>query len=310
MTLFDVAPDLPSEVTPLQRASSLAGLLRLPGLGPVKVLALARAFHDWRSVQAASERTLRIVAGTAGAALRDAAWPGVPPLPDDVVALGFFDLGYPARLRDLPQPPPVVYLRGSHLKQIFADASVAVVGTREPDADGARVVADYLDDRRGATVVSGLALGVDALAHRHALRTGAQTVVVLGSGVDNPTPVENRDLAVAVLAAGGLLAAEVPPGTAPSARTLVARNRLIAALADEVMLAQAGAPSGSLHTAAAAVTLNRSLLAGQPPAEAVKGWEGNRLLLGEEPGPSVDRSKLPAALRAPGRPVASPWPPQ
>ncbi len=305
MTLFDVESASPDELTPLQRASSLAALLRLPGLGPVKALALAHAFRDWPSVQAAPDRLLRDIAGPAGVALRDSAWPGVPPLPDGVVALGYFDVGYPTRLRDLPQPPPVVYVRGALPGNVLGPPPVAVVGTRAPDPDGERIVGDYLAERRGDPVVSGLAMGVDAVTHRHALRAGSPTVAVLGSGVDRPSPAEHTALAADILNTGGTLLAEVPPGTAPSARTLVARNRLIAALADEVLLAQAGAPSGSLHTAAAAVVLGRKLLAGQPPATRTNGWEGNRLLLGHLP--PGDASKLPAALRG-GRAYARPWP--
>ncbi|MBN1485515.1 MAG: DNA-processing protein DprA, partial [Chloroflexia bacterium] len=135
---------------------------------------------------------------------------------------------YPERLRHIYAPPPVLYLRGS----LQADEPmVAIVGTRRPSAYGrevARRLAAGLA-RAGVTVVSGLALGVDAEAHRAALEAGGRSVAVLGAGVDHISPQRNRRLGEALIEQGGLLS-DYPLGTAPEPRNFPPRNRIISGL--------------------------------------------------------------------------------
>ncbi|MGZ4482061.1 MAG: DNA-processing protein DprA [Gaiellales bacterium] len=179
------------------------------------------------------------------------------------------DAEYPARLRELPDPPLAVFWRGAKLEALgWPGPVVAVVGSRR-GADAAVRLAEELAATaaaRGALVVSGLALGVDAAAHRGALDGGGITLAVLGSGVDVTYPRTNRSLFGRV-AAGGLLLSEYPPGTRPAPWRFPARNRLIAALADAVVVVEARERSGALITADFALELGRDVL-------AVPGWPG------------------------------------
>jgi DNA processing protein len=142
---------------------------------------------------------------------------------------------------------------------------LAVVGTRQPTAFGLSVTRHLVEHAhaRGWGVVSGLAIGVDEAAHEHALEVGAPTWAVLGSGVEVPSGASH--LADAVASSGGLLS-EVDPHAAPTAQALVARNRLIAALARVVVVAECALVSGTMHTARAALSYGRPLVAPLPPA--------------------------------------------
>jgi DNA processing protein len=152
--------------------------------------------------------------------------------------------------------------------QLAAGAAVAIVGARAASADAmtrAHALAAHLAGR-GVHVVSGGALGVDGAAHRGALAGGGTTTVVLGSGVDVPYPRRHAALFAQIVDRGGALVSMFPCGTEPRPGTFPARNKLIAALADAVIVVEADVASGSLSTAAAAKKLGR----------AVAAWPGSR----------------------------------
>jgi DNA processing protein len=155
---------------------------------------------------------------------------------------------YPAALKTLDDPPPVVFRRGVTRPQ---DArAIAVVGTRRPSPQ-ARAFASRLAAElaiRCWTVVSGLAAGIDTAAHRGALDAGGRTLAVLGSGLGAVYPTQNARLAARIEASGALFC-EIHPDAAPSSPALVARNRLISGLSHAVIVIEAGARSGSLHAA-------------------------------------------------------------
>ena len=166
---------------------------------------------------------------------------------------------YPANLQPLRDAPPLLYLRGSIRSR--DEAAVAIVGTRTPSEAGeavAQSVAEALA-ARGVTVVSGLARGIDAAAHRGALAAG-RTIAVLGSGIDRVTPRAHRSLAEKVAASGALMS-EVPPGTGANRETLLARNRIQAGLAKAVIVAQCRSRGGSFATARRALATGRQVLA-------------------------------------------------
>ncbi len=170
------------------------------------------------------------------------------------------DPDYPPRLKHIPQAPPVLYVRGRWEPQ--DDWAVAVVGTRKPTPYGRRValdVARFLAER-GVTVVSGLARGIDGLAHKAALEAGGRTIAVLGSGVDVIYPPEHRDLAQRIVDQGALFS-EYPPGTRPEAMNFPARNRLISGMSQAVVVVEAGEQSGALITAAFAAQQGRDVVA-------------------------------------------------
>jgi DNA processing protein len=172
------------------------------------------------------------------------------------------DEAYPASLRDLHDPPAVLHVAGSLERARLGDA-VAVVGARRATGYGLTVARD-LGSRlatAGVTVVSGLALGVDSAAHAGALAgEGGAPVAVLAGGADRPYPASKRQLYAAVREAGAVVS-EMPPGTGVHRWAFVARNRLIAALAQVVVVVEATERSGSLTTADLGAELGRTVAA-------------------------------------------------
>jgi DNA processing protein len=176
-----------------------------------------------------------------------------------VRAIGIEAPGYPEGLRDLPDPPPALFVRGELPARPRA---VAIVGSRAATAYGLAVAHALAADlaRLGAVVVSGLARGIDAAAHRGALDAEGASVAVLPGGLDAVTPPGHAALADALLAHGGLVT-EWPSGPPPRPALFVRRNRLIAALASAVVVVEAAESSGALSTAAVARRLGRALFA-------------------------------------------------
>lgn len=170
------------------------------------------------------------------------------------------DAEYPAPLRRIPQPPPVLYIRGRWEEGDCK--AVAIVGSRNATPYG-RDVADRLASdlaMRGLTIVSGLAKGIDAAAHRGALRAGGRTIAVLGSGADIVYPAEHRKLADAIAERGALLS-EFPLGTGPLKGNFPQRNRLISGLSIGVVVVEAAVNSGALITANHALEQGREVFA-------------------------------------------------
>ena len=167
---------------------------------------------------------------------------------------------YPAQLRDVPEAPEPLYVRGTLVRE---DAlAVAVVGSRRATAYGIGVAEDLGAElaARGVTVVSGLARGIDSAAHRGALRAGGRTLAVLGSGADVIYPPENRHLAAQIEGSGALVS-QFAPGTPPLAHHFPLRNRVIAGLALGVVVVEAAERSGALITARLAGELGREVMA-------------------------------------------------
>lgn len=209
----------------------------------------------------------------------------------------------PRGLRDLADPPSALFARGQTAPTLAAIASapvVAIVGSRRPGSPGlalARSLACALAER-GAVVVSGLALGIDAAAHQGSLDAGGRTVAVLGGGVDRPSPRRNLRLAESVVR-DGLLLSEYWPGTLPAPWRFPARNRIVAAISDAVVVVEAGARSGALITADLALDIGRPVLAvpGSPWLEGARGC--NELI---RSGAAVCEGVDDVVAEIPGRP--------
>ena len=174
--------------------------------------------------------------------------------------LTWLDEGYPQRLKEIEQPPPVLYLRGDLTEE--DTWAVAIVGTRRVTPYGRQVteeIASFLA-ANGVTLVSGLARGVDAIAHNAALRAGGRTLAVLGSGVDRIYPPENRTMAEQITQHGAVMS-DYAPGTPPEASNFPPRNRIISGLSMAVVVVEAGETSGALITAEFAAEQGREIFA-------------------------------------------------
>ena len=185
------------------------------------------------------------------------------------------DAGYPGRLKEAPDPPPALFVRGA----MPDTPSVALVGSRRASPTGletARALGRALGGR-GVCVVSGLALGVDAAAHEGSLEAGGPTVGVLGCGIDVVYPRENEALFEAV-ARSGAVVSEYGPGEPPLAWRFPARNRIIAGLCDVVVVVEAPERSGALITASHALEAGRDVWAVPGPPGAGECRGSNKLL--------------------------------
>ncbi len=177
-----------------------------------------------------------------------------------VGVLTYLDPGYPGRLKSIADPPPLLYLTGT-----LADsdgAAVAVVGARRATAGG-RVVTEQLSRdlaRAGFTIVSGLARGIDAAAHRGALAGGGRTIAVLGCGIDRTYPPEHDKLRAQIEESGAVLS-ELPLGSPPHSHHFPRRNRIISGLSLGVVITEAAINSGSLITARVAAEQGRGVFA-------------------------------------------------
>lgn len=202
---------------------------------------------------------------------------------DGIAVVCSFEQGYPHALRDAQNPPPVVCISGELSDEDMQ--GLAIVGTREPTADGRRVAREVARTcaERGITVVSGLARGIDTVAHRAALDAGGRTVAVLGSGIRHIHPRSNIRLATRLIEHGALIS-EVAPDANPTAARLMARNRLTSALARGVLAVESTLTGGTLQTAADAWKQGRVVFACDWPTQVPQA-EGTRSLIarGAEP---------------------------
>lgn len=177
-----------------------------------------------------------------------------------IQTLTWEDGDYPRYLKEIDQPPPVLYYRGSILPE--DDLAVGIVGTRNVTAYGKQLTRDtatYLA-ANGVTIVSGLARGVDAIAHQTAVEQGGRTLAVLGSGVDVIYPPEHRALAESIIAHGALIS-DYPPGTQPDGVNFPPRNRIISGLSRGTVVIEAGESSGALITAKFSIDQGREVFA-------------------------------------------------
>ena len=209
--------------------------------------------------------------------------------------------GFPAELGSMPQPVKALWYVGR--LPGARDRNLAIVGARAATMTGCRTARELAaaSARRGMTIVSGGALGIDAAAHRGALDAGGATFAVLGCGVDVIYPERHAALYQEIAVAGGVLS-EYEPGTPGRPGNFPARNRIIAALAESVLVVEAGLLSGALITARVARRLRRTVL-------AVPGSPGtDQLLANGAAFPVFDAESLTAVLA--GEPIARPVPPR
>jgi DNA processing protein len=247
----------------------LIGLHLIPALGPVRIARLVGAIGTARDVFTAHEQALAAVRGIGNRLAATIVHRRTEVDVDDEVrraaAAGarivtWLDPDYPARLAELRDAPPVLYVRGGW--DGGTERSVAIVGTRRPSPYGVDVAGGLGEVLGGAgvMVISGLARGIDRAAHAGALRGGGTTLAVLGCGVDVVYPPEHRHLMEAMLTRGAVVS-EVPMGVPPAPQRFPLRNRLISGLAEAVVVVEGGVDSGSLITARHAAQQGRAVYA-------------------------------------------------
>ncbi len=244
------------------------GFNLVKGIGAVRLRLLLDAFGDLETAWHASRDALQAAGLTqklAASLIQFRASVDLNNIWEDIYSQGvqvltWEDDDYPSRLRELDTAPPVLYMRGDLMPE--DEWAVAIVGTRRVTAYGRQVTEDiarYLA-HNGITVVSGLARGVDAIAHQTALESGGRTLAVLGCGVDRIYPPEHRQLYERITAQGSLIS-DYAIGTPPDARNFPPRNRIISGLSLATVVVEAGSKSGALITAEFAAEQGREVFA-------------------------------------------------
>ena len=267
-----------------ERVAWLA-LALAPDIGPRAAVALVERFGTPDAVLDASDDAL-LAAGASspavagirrGRALASLEAARLARADATLVTLG--DATYPARLRQIPDPPLTLAVRGTLVDP--DEPAVAVVGTRRASEYGRRLADEIARGlaQAGITVVSGLAAGIDAAAHRGALAAGGRTIAVLGTGIDRVYPSWHADLARAIAAQGSLVS-EFACGVEPRPHHFPRRNRVISGLSLGTVVIEAAEQSGSLITAAFAVQQNRQVYAVPGPL-GVAGHRGPHRLIQE-----------------------------
>lgn len=247
----------------------LAAWLRLtliPGIGGETQRKLLAAFGLPEAIFAAGRLATRAVVGDRADLLfdfdpaedvdRNLAWASQPG--QRIVTLA--DADYPRALLEIADPPSVLYVRGNI--ELLHRRGLAVVGSRNATPQGMQTAENFSRAlaAQGLTIISGLALGIDAAAHRGALAAGGKTIAVIGTGADRIYPARNRDLALAI-AEHGAIVSEFPLGTPAIASNFPRRNRIISGLSRGVLVVEAAPESGSLITARLAAEQGREVFA-------------------------------------------------
>jgi len=241
-------------------AASQVFALRLTELEGLKLPAQAAQFiFDGKARQAAEQEWARVAAQGA-----------------EILTYGCKD--YPERLKEIYDPPPVLWVRGP--VELLARPAIAIVGTRHPSPYGSgmgEMLARDLAVRR-LLVVSGMARGIDTCAHKGALAARMPTVAVWGTGIDVVYPKENKKLAEDILATGGAIVSETPMGTFPAPQNFPRRNRILSGLSVAVLVVEAAENSGTRVTARCAAEQNRDLFAVPGNVTNKGSWTPNTLI--------------------------------
>ncbi len=243
-------------------------LLHTPGIGPRSYHKLLSHFGYPDRILAAPRQQL-VACGLSQNTIRQLHHPG-----DETIIhrdldwvrqegnriICFYDPGYPPLLREIPDPPPLLYITGDCA--LLSRQQLAIVGSRNPSPTGRETTYDFSRSlaSRGLVITSGLALGIDSSAHRGALDAGAPTIAVTGTGLDRVYPPGNRKLAQ-LISTRGALVSELPIGTPPRPDNFPRRNRIISGLSLGTLVTEAALHSGSLITARLALEQNREVFA-------------------------------------------------
>lgn len=274
--------------SPLPDEDGLAwlALVLTPGLGPKRILdamqqldapsqVLSLSLTDLEGLKFPAEAAQFIFDGKARKA---AEAESARTAAEDAQLITFSCPKYPERLKEIYDPPPVLWLRGD--ARLLSRPAIAIVGTRHPTPYGsgmAEMLARDLAARR-LLIVSGMARGIDSCAHKGALAARMPTLAVWGTGIDVVYPKENRKLAEEIVAQGGAIVSELPMGTFPAPQNFPLRNRIISGLSVAVLVVEAGENSGTRVTARCAAEQNRDLFAVPGNVTSKGSWTPNTLI--------------------------------
>ena len=280
-------------------ATALLALMRFKGVGRKKALAVVDRPVDEVDVRSACPALMAAMSGgrvlritepelveawkRSEEGLRGAAEAGVR-------AISYYDDDFPARLRAIPDPPAVLFVKGD-AHGLYSPKTLAVVGTREPTSFGKEVAqrSGRTAAEAGFAIVSGLAHGCDAYAHEGCLEADGRGVAVLAHGLDKVYPAANRGLAARLLEKGGCLASEYPVGTAPARAAFAERNRLQSGLSDAVLVIETDVKGGTMHTIRFALGQQRPVACVDHP-DRWRGEDkaqGNRQLIRDGTGRAI-----------------------
>jgi DNA processing protein len=277
-----------SMVTPQLDEERLAwlALVLAPGLGPKRILEAVRTLQAASQIFSLTLTELEGLRFPAQAAqfifdgkarqAAEAEWARVAAQGATVLTYGCQE--YPERLKEIYDPPPVLWVRGA--AGLLGRPGIAVVGTRHPSPYGsgmAEMLARDLAVRR-LLIISGMARGIDSCAHRGALAARMPTVAVWGTGIDVVYPKENKKLAEEILATGGAIVSELPMGTFPAPQNFPRRNRILSGLSVAVLVVEAAENSGTRVTARCAAEQNRDLFAVPGNVTSKGSWTPNTLI--------------------------------
>jgi DNA processing protein len=257
-----------------------------PGLGPKRIVDAVKQLKspamlfelpltELEGLRFPAESAQFIFEGKARRAAEDE-WARVCDLGSTIVSFSCPE--YPERLKEIYDPPPVLWVRGD--VRLLSKPALAVVGTRHPSPYGtgmAEMLARDLAARR-LLIVSGMARGIDSSAHRGALAARKPTLAVWGTGIDVVYPKENRKLAEEILATGGAIISEMPLGSFPAAQNFPRRNRILSGLSVAVLVVEAAENSGTRVTARCAAEQNRDLYAVPGNVTNKNAWTPNMLI--------------------------------
>jgi len=243
------------------------------GIGPIKLKALIDYFGSVKDAHNAKEKDLSQVIGQTLARkfihFKNVFDP-VKRLAElkkkQVTVICWEDKKYPLLLKNIPDPPICLYVRGNIKNFDFDKLTIGIVGTRTPTIYGTQIARKFSSEltKAGFTIVSGLALGIDAIAHWECLNSRGITIAVLGCGVNIIYPADNRNLYYKIIEKGGLIISEFPPEQLVLKGLFITRNRIISGLSKGVIIIEGGEHSGALITAKYAAEQGRDVFA--PPA--------------------------------------------
>lgn len=275
-------------VSPQTEGSTLQwlALALTPGLGPTKARRLVEFFGGIANVFTASLTELEATGLHATSAQALGTGRSLELANDECARAGaagvhliaLEDQLYPAQLKQIYDPPLVLYLRGQ--EAVIAEPGIAVVGTRHPTPYGSGMAERLACDlaARGLVIFSGMARGVDTAGHRGAIAAKGKTVAVFGTGVDVPYPKENTRLMEQMLALGGAVISEFPIGTFPAPQNFPIRNRIISGISLGVLVVEAAEYSGTRITSRCALEQNREVFAVPGNVTNKNSWGPNTLI--------------------------------